>query len=161
MAYSVSLRTVPLVVFKDDQLLVIKISTARGDLLYGFVHAANNYVARHRLWAAMLELGTQSICFFGDFNAAIGADKQYEQRCLSRISYDEFRHCISDSGLIDLETMWPFFTWRCSNSSRVLRRIIFGSFHPVIGTFQLTAARCFFGVFGGLSLAGEGVIDGD
>lgn len=120
VAYSVTLATVPSVVFKDEQLLVIKISTAKGDLFYGFVHAANNYVIRRNLWALMLEWGLHNIYFLGDFNAILGAEEQLGQRCLSRISCDKFRHCIADSGLTDLETTGPFFTWRCSGSSRVL-----------------------------------------
>lgn len=39
---------------------------------------------------------------------------------MSRISCEEFKLCIVDSGLIDLVTTGPFFTWRCSSSSRVL-----------------------------------------
>lgn len=87
---------------------------------YGFVHAANTCMVRRRLWASLIALGNQNICFMGDFNAIVGKDEQFGQHCLSRISCDEFRQCISDSGLVDLEATGPFFTWRCSHVSRVL-----------------------------------------
>lgn len=120
VAYSKNILTIPTVVYKDDQLIVIKIMTVKGELHYGFVHAANFYVARRRLWAAIIGLGIGNICFMGDFNAIFGPEEQFGQRCLSRISCDEFRQCVSDSGLIDLEATGPFFTWRCSHSCRVL-----------------------------------------
>lgn len=101
-------------------MIVIKLVTMRGDLFHGFMHAANNHVSRRRLWNKMLQFGSCNICFMGDFNAIIGEEEQVGQRCLSRISCDEFRQCISDSRLVDLETTGPFITWRCSHSSRIL-----------------------------------------
>lgn len=120
VAYRNTLSSVPTVVYKDDQLIVIKLVTVRGDLFYGFVHATNNYTGCRNLWDKMLQLGACTICFMGDFNAITGEGEQVGQRCLSRISCDKFRQCISDSGLIDLETTGPFFTWRCSHSGRIL-----------------------------------------
>lgn len=120
IVYNSNLLAIPTVVYKDDQLMVIKIITSKGVLHYGFVHAANLYVVRRRLWMAILELRLNNICFMGDFNAIFGPDEQFSQCCLSRVSCDEFRQCVLDAGLIDLETTGPFLTWRCSHSSRIL-----------------------------------------
>lgn len=119
ITYRSFLSVVPSVVYKDDQLVVIKIFTHKGDVFFGFVHAANMYVFRRRLWATMLGFGNCNICFMGDFNAIIGVEEQLGQWNLSHISCDEFRQCISDAGLIDMEPTGPFFTWRCSQSNRV------------------------------------------
>lgn len=44
VVYSCSLPRPPEVTLKTDQLLVIKVSSIRGDSFYGFVHTANSYI---------------------------------------------------------------------------------------------------------------------
>lgn len=94
VAYNNTFSVTPTVLYKDDQLVVIRVFTSRGELHYGFVHASNFYVARRRLWMAILGLGIMNIYFMGDFNAIFGPDEQCVQRYFSRISCDEFRQCI-------------------------------------------------------------------
>lgn len=71
------------------------------------------------LWVKFLSLNNLNICFMGDFNAIVGDHEQIGQRNIHRISCDEFRQFISDSGLIDVETTGSFLTWRSSHAGPI------------------------------------------
>lgn len=120
VAYSCNLQAIPEVVVKSEQMIIIRIIWPRGECYFGFVHAANYYVERRRLWVSLLPFSGLNICVMGDFNAIVGAHEQIGQRQVHRLSCDVFRQFISESGLTDLDTIGPFYTWRSSHSGPIL-----------------------------------------
>lgn len=105
----------PTTFLKNEQLIVMKLSTVRGDVYYGFIHASNSYVDRRLLWDSLMPLRGLNLCLMGDFNAIAGLHEQFSRRSMNKISTLEFCQFISDASLIDIETTGPFFIWKCSN----------------------------------------------
>lgn len=116
VAYNRNSSANPIVVMKTDQLMMLKCSTH----YVAFIHAANNYLERRKLWLDLLQFTQYKVCLMGDFIAIIGSHEQRGHRSVSRISCEEFRDFIAGSSLIDLESSGPFYTWRSSHSGPVV-----------------------------------------
>lgn len=95
----------------SDQLLVVRTTVSRIEVLLGFVHAASSYLQRRSLWESILLLPDMPVCLIGDFNSVLGAHERHNMETNNGIASREFREFIDAGGFLDVDMSGPSFTW--------------------------------------------------
>ncbi|GJR10704.1 hypothetical protein Tco_0793356 [Tanacetum coccineum] len=105
------------VISQDDQVMHTRIwfRRDRKEVFCSFIYAHNHYTQRRKLWANLslhkAFVWDRSWCLMGDFNAALFLDDSSMGRSSIDISMREFRECVEEIEVMDVNNTGLKFTW--------------------------------------------------
>ncbi|PWA40795.1 RNA-directed DNA polymerase, eukaryota, Reverse transcriptase zinc-binding domain protein [Artemisia annua] len=105
------------VISMDDQVIhvCIRFKADKKELFCSFIYAHNRYTHRRPLWdnLKMHKLYTRARpwCILGDFNSALHLEDKVAGSSVIDISMREFKECIDEVELVDINRSGLQFTW--------------------------------------------------
>lgn len=80
--------------------------------LVSFIYGMNTYMERRILWSDLLSFApTVSWCMLGDFNVIKNLSETNQDTDTWDIGTDEFKSCVENDGINDIQGIGPIFTW--------------------------------------------------
>nr|XP_043629989.1 uncharacterized protein LOC122601290 [Erigeron canadensis] len=120
-----------MVLSQADQVIhtQIRLKDENKMFMASFVYAHNHYIDRRALWNSLsrhkLFVSGKAWCILGDFNATLSTCDTAVGASGMNISTWEFRDCVENLGLVDVNRLGLNFTWNQNprGSNGVLRKI--------------------------------------
>ncbi|GJY25818.1 RNA-directed DNA polymerase, eukaryota, reverse transcriptase zinc-binding domain protein [Tanacetum coccineum] len=119
------------VINQDDQIIHIRVwlKLERKELFCSFVYAHNRYIQRRELWKSLCihkhYVRDRPWCILGDFNAALFLHDSSAGNSNVDISMREFKDCIEEIEVMDVQHSGLQFTWSQKPKGRdgILKKI--------------------------------------
>ncbi|GJQ99754.1 putative reverse transcriptase domain-containing protein [Tanacetum coccineum] len=105
------------IITQDDQVIHTRIwfKAEKKELFCSFIYAHNRYTHRRSLWSNLemhkVYIRHRPWCLLGDYNAALTLDDMMTGTSIIDISMREFKECIDNIEVMDVQSTGLKFTW--------------------------------------------------